>query len=221
MGSMQNRRRWRGGGAAGWLWLLALVLALAIALFAVKGCGDAKHEKGNAVGTTAPASGPGATGPVNGSAETSGTTVQAGAPATGTTGGGGSGATAAGGGSGSSALTIGGKPADLSSGSSASLRTQVGQAVRADGVKVLSVVGDEVFWVGSGGQQRVLVHLATTGESAPKVRAGDRASFTGTLRANAAGAAGAYGVTKAEDSTLLEQQGVHVEAKVGTLKLSK
>lgn len=218
MGPMDNERRWRRG-ATGWLWLLALVLALAIALFAVKGRGGSGSDRlrGNAVGTTAPASGPGATGPVNGPAETSGTTVRAGAPSASTLP---SSSRSGGAGAGGSNLLLGGRPFPLPA-TGAGLRAQTGRPVRANGVKVLSVVGDEVFWVGSGGERRILVRLLTAGESAPKVRAGDKASFTGTLRANGAGAAGAYGVTRAEDSALLTRQGAHVEAKVSTLKLSK
>jgi hypothetical protein len=93
-----------------------------------------------------------------------------------------------------------------------------GRNVVAQGVRVLAVVGDEVFWV--GGTHRILVHLETSGESPPKVRAGDRVSFRGTLTRNASTDAQRFGVTKREDAGLLRRQGVHVEARVTTLKLS-
>jgi hypothetical protein len=93
----------------------------------------------------------------------------------------------------------------------------VGRPAAGRAVKVVSVVGDEVFWVGSSSADRVLVHLRTSGESPPKVRAGDHATFTGTLAKNAAGT---YGVTEREGAALLKRQGVHVETSVSTLKLT-
>ena len=101
-----------------------------------------------------------------------------------------------------------------------SLASLVGRHVTATGVPVTSVVGDEVFWVGSG-SNRVLVHLThTMGESAPTVRSGDRVSFTGSLAANGRQDTGIFGITKSEDSALYKRQKVHVETKVSTLKVT-
>lgn len=102
----------------------------------------------------------------------------------------------------------------------AALKTRAGQRVQARQVKVVGVPGDEVFWVGNA-SRRVLVHLEVGGESGPKVRTGDVATFAGTLQRNTADAAADYGVTAAEGASLLQRQGVHVEADVRSLKLAR
>lgn len=192
----RDRRRRRGG----WLWWLLLLLAAVIALIivlAARGCGsDNDNGKSSNNGQTA----------TNGGA---GTTTSA---------------ASNGSGSGGSATGIGAltsRSANLLGRSPTALARFVGKPVSGRAVKVVSVVGDEVFWVGSSNSDRVLVHLKTSGESPPKVRAGDRASFTGALAKNAAGAAGSYGVTEREGAALLKRQGVHVETNVSTLKLTR
>src|SRR4051794_117944 len=50
------------------------------------------------------------------------------------------------------------------------LAAVAGKPVTATGVKVVSVVGDEVFWIGRSNADRILVHLETNGESGPTVR---------------------------------------------------
>lgn len=95
-----------------------------------------------------------------------------------------------------------------------------GKHVTAKGAPVVSVVGDEVFWVGSG-MNRVLVHLThTNGESAPTVKTGDHVSFTGTVAANGMHDTSTWGVTKKEDAALYNREKVHVETKVSTLKVN-
>jgi hypothetical protein len=89
----------------------------------------------------------------------------------------------------------------------------VNAPVQARGIRVLSVVGSDAFWVGGSKADRFLVHLH--GPAPPTVRAGDRATFTGTLKKNS----GTYGVS-GSDAALLQREGVHVEANAGTLRLT-
>lgn len=184
-----REKRWRGG-AAGWLWLLAIVLALAVALLAVKGCrGSSSRGSGNAVGTTAPSSGPGATGPVNSARATAGD------------------------------LIVNGQPLAYAGAANGAWTGQVGKSVRTSAAPVVAVVGDEVFWVGSG-MKRVLVHLThTSGESAPTVKTGDHVSFTGSVAANGKRDTQIFGITKQEDAALYNREKVHVESNVSTLKV--
>src|SRR4051794_11315779 len=100
------------------------------------------------------------------------------------------------------------------------LAAVAGKPVTAPGGKGVSVVGDEVFWIGRSNADRILVHLETNGESGPTVRAGDHVSFLGTLARNGAGDAGMFGVKDSEGASLLKRQKVHVETQVSTLKLS-
>ena len=199
----RDRRRRRGG----WLWWLLLLLALLIALIivlATRGCGDDDNGGNNASSNTTNAN----------TTNAAATTSSSGA------GGGGSGASGNGSGSTGSAGVLTSRSTNLLGRSPSTLARFVGKPVSGRAVKVVSVVGDEVFWVGSSKTDRVLVHLRTTGESPPKVRAGDHATFTGALAKNAAGAAGSYGVTEREGAALLKRQGVHVETNVSTLKLT-
>lgn len=196
----RDRRRRRGG----WLWWLLLLLALIIALIivlAARGCGDDNGgtAAGNGAGTTTSSSSSGS-GAGNGSGAANGS--------------------GSGSGSGGSTGVLTSRSTNLLGRSPATLARFVGKPVSGRAVKVVAVVGDEVFWVGSSKSDRVLVHLRTSGESPPKVRAGDGATFTGALAKNAAGAAGSYGVTEREGAALLKRQGVHVETNVSTLKLT-
>lgn len=125
----RDRRRRRGG----WLWWLLLLLAAVIALIivlAARGCGsDNDNGKSNNNGQTA----------TNGGA---GTTTSA---------------ASNGSGSGGSATGIGAltsRSANLLGRSPTALARFVGKPVSGRAVKVVSVVGDEVFWVGSSNSDR-------------------------------------------------------------------
>jgi hypothetical protein len=205
----RNRRRRRGG----WLWWLLLLVALLIALIivlAARGCGDdddSATSGGNSTTATSTNTGSGSAGATtddNGSSSGSG------------------GATTDEGSSAGAGGTLTSSSSSLLGLTPTGVARFVGKPAAAHEVKVVSVVGDEVFWVGSSKSDRVLVHLRTSGsESPPKVRAGDRASFTGAVAKNAAGAAGTYGVTEREGAALLKRQGVHIETAVSTLKLDR
>jgi hypothetical protein len=122
------------------------------------------------------------------------------------------------GGSGSSGTLTAGQTNLLGVGTGA-LAKLVGKQVTAKSAPVVSVVGDEVFWVGSG-MKRVLVHLThTNGESAPTVKTGDHVTFTGTVAANGRHDTSTWGITKKEDEALYNREKVHVETKLSTLKV--
>jgi hypothetical protein len=89
----------------------------------------------------------------------------------------------------------------------------VNAPIQARGVRVVAVVGKNSFWVGASKADRFLVHWQG---SAATVRENDRATFTGTLEKNT----GTYGVSGA-DTSLLEKQGVHIEANPGTLQVTR
>lgn len=82
-------------------------------------------------------------------------------------------------------------------------------------VRVLSVVGDESFWVGRSTEQRLLVVINPNGESPPKVRAGQTVDFGGQVVANE----GDYGVTEPHGRTVLERHGYHVVVSAQELRL--
>ena len=92
------------------------------------------------------------------------------------------------------------------------LRQYEGESIEGRSVAVESVVSDEGFWVGSGPQERVFVHLDLQGESGPEVDAGDRVDLSGTMTAAPEGFADSLGVTDEEGAGQLEQQGSYIEA---------
>jgi hypothetical protein len=87
-----------------------------------------------------------------------------------------------------------------------------GETVTADGVTVHSVVGDEAFWVGAGAEDRVLVVVDPSVESAPSLGAGDRVSLRGTLEPLPVDFASRYGVSSQGDIDLLTAEGHFVLA---------
>ena len=214
----RDRRRRRGG----WLWWLLVLLAAVIVLIivlAARGCGsDDDNNKSNSAGNTNAQTATNSGGGSTTSATSSGSNGSSGT--NGSSGSNGS-KDASTGGSAGGAGVLTSQSTNLLGRSPSTLARFVGKPVSGRAVKVVAVVGDEVFWVGSSTTDRVLVHLRTSGESPPKVRAGDHATFTGALAKNAAGAAGSYGVTEREGAALLRRQGVHVETNVSTLKLSR
>jgi hypothetical protein len=87
----------------------------------------------------------------------------------------------------------------------------VNQTVRADGVEVLSVVGDEAFWAGSDAG-RMLVVLSPSAESDADIDVGDIVSFSGVVRPLPADPEGTFGIDDGEGMDVLEQQGHYIEA---------
>jgi RNA polymerase sigma factor (sigma-70 family) len=98
------------------------------------------------------------------------------------------------------------------------LSRYAGDPVRAQGVRVLQVVANEGFWVGTGRRDRVWVQLTGIRESGFQVQPGDRVSFTGQMVEHAPGFARRTGVTIREGADLLDQQGHHVEVRANRLR---
>ena len=94
-----------------------------------------------------------------------------------------------------------------------------GAYVRARNVRVESLVGDEAFWIGERGSNRILVHLTSRGESGVWVRAGSRVSFVGAVAPNPAGAALEWGLIPGEGPELLQRQGRHIEVLASKLSV--
>jgi RNA polymerase sigma factor (sigma-70 family) len=98
------------------------------------------------------------------------------------------------------------------------LSRYAGDPVRAQGVRVLQVVANEGFWVGTGRRDRVWVQLTGIRESGFQVQPGDRVSFTGQMVEHSPGFARRTGVTIREGADLLDQQGHHVEVRGNRLR---
>jgi RNA polymerase sigma factor (sigma-70 family) len=98
------------------------------------------------------------------------------------------------------------------------LSRYAGDPVRAQGVRVLEVVADEGFWVGTGPRDRVWVQLTSTRESGFNVKPGDRVSFTGQMVDHPPGFARRTGVSAPEGADLLDQQGHHVEVRADRVR---
>ncbi len=96
----------------------------------------------------------------------------------------------------------------------------VKRRVVARKVPVVSVPADEGFWIGDSAARRIWVQLATGGESSIHVRAGQRASFNGVLRAQGSGFASRAGVADAEGGRQLTGMGVHLSVDVSALATS-
>jgi len=94
-----------------------------------------------------------------------------------------------------------------------------GAYVRARNVRVQSVVGDEAFWVGGGGGNRLLVHLTGNGESGVAIRPGRRVSFIGTITPNRPGVAAVFGLVRSEGAPLLRRQGRHISVRPRSLRV--
>jgi hypothetical protein len=83
--------------------------------------------------------------------------------------------------------------------------------VQSDGVEVLTVVGDEAFWVGTS-NARVLVALTPNGESVIDVDVGDVVAFSGIVRPVPNDAEGSFGIDEGEGMGELQDQGLYIEA---------
>jgi hypothetical protein len=99
------------------------------------------------------------------------------------------------------------------------LADMVGRRVVADDAVVISVPGDEGFWVATGGDD-AWVQLVTAGESPFTVESGDRVSFTGDVVAHGADFAERPEFSE-NDARKLTDARAHIEVKVGDLRLSR
>ena len=180
--------RGRRRGAAWWWWVLAALLLLAILiLLLARGCGDDDGDGGSEAGggSAQVETGSGSATDGNGDPDRSatGTTGTDGGGETGDLGGG------SGDGSGGTLTDEGGRDLLALAAQGGSLASVAdARNVQGQGVRVQSVVGDEVFWVGTSKQDRWLVHLVIGGESPPQVKADQRVSFSGRLLTLPAGA---------------------------------
>ena len=101
----------------------------------------------------------------------------------------------------------------------ADLLAEPGRQVVARDAVVLSVVSDEGLWVGSGAGTQVFVLLTRTGaESGQTVRAGDRVSFSATVRP--LGAEATTGVDVAEGLGQLTAEGAYLAAPAEGLSIA-
>lgn len=117
-------------------------------------------------------------------------------------------------------LTVGGV-AMLPAGTVSELAGMVGRSAVARAVPVQAVPADEGFWVGAGPGHRVWVQFAAGGgESAVRVRAGQHASFSASVRAVTAGAAARLGLSAAEGAAELTGAGAYLEVDPRRLVLT-
>jgi hypothetical protein len=90
--------------------------------------------------------------------------------------------------------------------------------VEGKSLKVVALAGPQSFWAGQSSTQRLLVTMRLKGGSPPKITVGQKVDFIGLLT-DLATDAGALGVRKAADTTLLEKQGAYVDASAADVKL--
>ena len=95
-----------------------------------------------------------------------------------------------------------------------------GSYVEARGIRVQSVVGPSVFWVGGPRQNRMLVHLARDGAARRPIRRGDRLSFAATLARTPPDAARRWGVTPAEGAFVVGFHGHHLEVEPSKIRFA-
>jgi RNA polymerase sigma factor (sigma-70 family) len=99
------------------------------------------------------------------------------------------------------------------------LARHAGQRVRGEHVPTRGVYADEGFWAGTGAGDQLWVQLVGRGESPFRVRAGERASFTGRLVPNPPGFARRVGMVPSEGAALAGRQGYHIEVAYADLTL--
>jgi hypothetical protein len=97
-------------------------------------------------------------------------------------------------------------------GGAAALAPFEDQTVRARGVEVESVAGDEGFWAGSDPGRRVFVVVSDGAQSAPDIEAGDRVDLSGIVRVLPVDFEERFGVDAAAGSADLQAQGHYIEA---------
>jgi RNA polymerase sigma factor (sigma-70 family) len=102
--------------------------------------------------------------------------------------------------------------------SASRLESHVGKRVRAHAMIVESVPSDEGFWIGSKGA-RVFVRLAMHGprESPIRIEAGERVTFTGTLKRHRSGFARHHGVAEVEGAGELRRSPQHIVVSLSEL----
>ena len=103
--------------------------------------------------------------------------------------------------------------------SASRLERHVGKRVKAHGIMVESVPSDEGFWIGSN-EARVFVRLVipVREESPVRIEAGERVTFTGTLRRHGPGFARRQGVSKSEGAGELRRSPPHIVISMREIK---
>lgn len=96
-----------------------------------------------------------------------------------------------------------------------SLQGFANQQVEGTAVPVVAVNGEQSFWVGRPGAQRLLVVLNLKGEPFPRLEPGSRVDLIGMIQPNQ----GEYGVSDAAGKALLARQGHHAFVSVFDLDL--
>jgi RNA polymerase sigma factor (sigma-70 family) len=96
------------------------------------------------------------------------------------------------------------------------LEAFVGQEILVSDMAVQSVPSHPGFWIGTA-NQRLYVHIADPAAVHTPVRVGQRVSFRAQVQANPAGFADTDGVNQQEGSTILTQQGVHLNVQAANL----
>ena len=99
-----------------------------------------------------------------------------------------------------------------------SLRRFAPTQVEGKSLVVVALAGPESFWAGRNVNQRILVAMRLKGEDTPKITIGQKVDFVGLLTA-APPDAGAVGVRRSSDKTLLALQGAYVFASALDVKL--
>lgn len=89
--------------------------------------------------------------------------------------------------------------------------------VQGKSLQVVALAGPASFWAGRSSDQRILVTMRLKGGSAPEIKVGQGVDFIGVLTVG--GDPAALGVRNGADRTLLEKQGVHVDASALDVKL--
>ena len=90
--------------------------------------------------------------------------------------------------------------------------------VEGKSLKVVALAGPTSFWAGRNRNERILVTMRLKGGKPPKITVGQKVSFVGLLSV-APASAGALGVRKPADTTLLATQGAYVDASAADVKL--
>ena len=97
------------------------------------------------------------------------------------------------------------------------LRRFAPSQVQGKSLQVIALAGPASFWAGRSSGQRILVTMRLKGGSAPEIKVGQGVDFIGVLTAG--GDPAALGVRNDADRTLLEKQGVYVDASALDVKL--
>ena len=99
-----------------------------------------------------------------------------------------------------------------------SLRPFAPTQVVGKSLRVVALAGPASFWAGRNGRQRILVSMRLKGTNSPKITVGEKVDFVGQLTVSPA-SAGALGVRRSSDTTLLSKQGAYVDASAADVHL--